>query len=91
MFAPTFALTPEPGHQVTPLFRSCRTRKSKLTTHVEAHRDRIEISVHECRSPAGHIMIGLAQHAADQPDATPETRALAQRLRARHAATSIGE
>ncbi|WP_333830977.1 hypothetical protein [Pararhodobacter sp.] len=41
--------------------------------------------------PAGHIMIGLAQHAADQPDATPEARALAQRLRARHPATSIGE
>ena len=40
---------------------------------------------------AGHIMIGLTLHAADQPDATPETRALAQRLRARHPATNIGE
>lgn len=39
----------------------------------------------------GHIMISLAQHAADQPDATPETRALAQRLAARHPATNIGE
>ena len=39
----------------------------------------------------GHIMIGLTQHAADQPDAAPETRTLAQRLRARHPATNIGE
>lgn len=41
--------------------------------------------------PTGHVMIGLALHAADQPGATPETRALAQRLRTRHPATNIGE
>jgi len=32
----------------------------------------------------GHFVIGLAQHAGNQPDATPEARALAQRLAQRH-------
>ncbi|KPQ06168.1 MAG: hypothetical protein HLUCCA12_12010 [Rhodobacteraceae bacterium HLUCCA12] len=40
---------------------------------------------------AGHTMIGLTLHAADQPGALRETRALAQRLRDRHRATNIGE
>ncbi len=57
------------------------TEEPKKTPLFHSRRDR----------PAGHIMIGLTLHAADQPGATPETRALAQRLRARHPATNIGE
>lgn len=45
----------------------------------------------EQKRRVGHTMIGLALHAADQPGAAPETRTLAQRLRARHPATNIGE
>jgi len=60
-----------------------------------------------CRSTrtfSGHSVIGLIQHAARQPDASPEMRALAQRLlerqrsgqdcpqfAPRHPATTIGE
>lgn len=83
----TSAPRPAASRPASPVFRSCR----RITAGADEQCGRSEIATRETRRPVGHVMIGLVQQAADQPGATPEVRALAQRLRTRHRATNIGE